>query len=119
MPIVHVSKIVPKGYIGITLWPFGIYVSEVKYLSNNKLINHEKIHWEQQKELGGILFYVLYLIEWFIKIFTVTSVGGNPFSSAYRNLAAEREANLYEDDYEYLQEKRKRYAWLKYIFKRP
>lgn len=109
MAVVRTSWIVPKGFIGITLWPFAIYVSSVKYLSDQRLINHEKIHWEQQKELGGILFYVLYLIEWFIKLFFYGK-------QSYQNLAAEREANLHEKDYSYL-EKRKRYIWLKYIFK--
>jgi hypothetical protein len=109
--MVRVSNIVPKGYIGITLWPFAIYVSDVKYLSDQEVINHERIHWEQQKELGGILFYVLYLVEWIIKIF----IYGR---QSYQNLASEREANHNEDDYEYLTT-RKRYAWLKYIFVKP
>jgi len=111
MPSIHVSKIVPKGFIGITLWPFGIYVSNIKYLSDQRLANHEKIHWEQQKELLGIFFYLLYGIEWIFKLF---SYGSN----SYRNLAAEREANEHERDYSYLVY-RKRYNWLKYIFVKP
>lgn len=109
---VRVSKIVPKGFIGICLWPFGIYVSDVKYLTRFSTINHEKIHWEQQKELLGIFFYILYGIEWFIKLFIYNN-------SSYRNLAAEREANNHEDDHDYIYTKRKRYAWLKYIFVKP
>lgn len=111
--VVRVSKIVPKGFIGITLWPFGIYVSELKYLTDQRLINHEKIHWEQQKELLGIFFYLLYGIECFIKLFKY----GHP--GAYRNLAAEREANEHERDQTYLIYHRKRYNWLKYIFTKP
>lgn len=112
MPTVHVSKIVPKGFAGITLWPFGIYVSKIQYLSNQRLINHEKIHWEQQKELLGVLFYLLYGIEWFFKLF---KYGGG----SYKNLAAEREANEHERDQTYLIYHRKRYNWLKYIFIKP
>ena len=95
----------------ITLWPFGIYLRDVKYLSNRRMLNHESIHWEQQKELGGILFYVLYLIEWIIKLF----IYGR---RAYINLSSEREAYHFDDDMDYL-EARKRYQWLKYIFKKP
>lgn len=116
MPTSHVSKIVPKGYNGITLWPFGIYFSDVKYLSNEIKNNHERIHWEQQKELGGIFFYLIYVVEWVVKyilnFFTKSKI------SAYRSLAAEREAYHYDQDTKYLLN-RKRYTWLKYIFKKP
>lgn len=105
---IKVSKIVPKGYIGITLWPFGIYVSEEKYLTDVRLLNHEKIHWEQQKELIGIFFYLLYGIEYIVKLFKWGK-------QAYYNLAAEREANKHENDGFYLIN-RKRYNWLKYIW---
>lgn len=109
MPTPHVSNIVPEGYRGISLWPFGIYVSKIQHLSNQRLIRHEKIHWEQQKELGGIFFYLLYIIEWFFKLFIYGK-------DSYENLAAEREANKYENDESYLVY-RNRYEWLKYIFK--
>ena len=108
MPSIHLSKIVPKGFAGITLWPFGIYVSNVKHLSNQRLIRHEKIHWEQQKELGGIFFYLLYMVEWLLKLF----IHGK---RSYYNLAAEREANKFENQESYLIY-RNRYEWLKYIF---
>lgn len=108
MPRIRVSKIVPKGFIGITLWPFGIYVSEKKYLTRKKTIRHESIHWEQQKELLGIFFYLLYFLEWIVKIFVYGK-------KAYVNLAAEREAYGHDMDNSYLN-RRKRYRWLKYIF---
>jgi len=60
---IKVSKIVPTGFVGITLWPFGIYVSDEKYLTSARIINHEKIHWKQQKETLGIIFYLIYGIE--------------------------------------------------------
>jgi hypothetical protein len=102
------SKFLLPGIAGITLWPFGIYV-KYGYEDNVKLKVHENIHWEQQKELP-IIFYILYLLEWIIKIFLF----GNPKTS-YRNLSAEREANKYENDPSYFF-KRKRWHWLKYIF---
>jgi hypothetical protein len=108
---IRVSKIVPSGFIGITLWPFGIYVSDIKYLIRGHTVNHEKIHWEQQKETLGIPFYLLYGIEYVIKLFIYGK-------GAYRNLAAEREAYTNDQNSDYLKT-RKRYAWLKYIFKQP
>lgn len=106
--IIKVSKIVPKGFIGITLWPFGIYVSEDKYLKDEELINHEKIHWAQQKEMVGIIFYIWYGIEYLIrKLFTK--------EDPYKNLSFEREANDNENNLEYLSD-RKRYSWIKKIF---
>ena len=110
MPVPHVSKIVPKGYIGICLWPFGIYVSDVKYLTNGHTVNHEKIHWEQQKELIGIFFYLVYGLEWLTNIFRYGK-------KAYINLSSEREAYDNDDNPDYLKT-RKRYAWLKLIFKK-
>lgn len=109
---IKVSKIVPKGYAGITLWPFGIYVSKPEYLDDARIINHEFIHWEQQKELFGIFFYLLYGIEYVVKLFKWKK-------EAYRNIAAEREAYKFEDKLLYLIHERKRYAWLKYIFRQP
>jgi hypothetical protein len=105
---IKVSKIVPSGYAGICLWPFGIYVSKPEYLTRWQLINHESIHWEQQKELIGIFFYLLYGLEWCIKSLIL-------WKNAYKHLAAEIEANMHEDEMFYLDD-RKRYAWLKYIF---
>jgi len=97
----------------ITLAPFGIYVKE-KYLPKvnwrySYLINHEKIHWKQQLEMLIIFFYVWYFIEWLIRIFISTS-------SAYRSISFEREAYDNEYDLNYLN-KRKRFAWFKYIIK--
>ena len=69
-------------------------------------INHESIHTKQMKELGYIFFYIWYVIEWFIKLFTT--------KNAYKSISFEREAYGNERNLLYL-EKRKRYAWFKYI----
>lgn len=118
------KSVTKETIIGITLSPFGIYLSD-KYFSQlesmkdrkltswerrklEKLINHEKIHWQQQLEMLFIFFYVWYLIEWFLRFFGK----GN----AYRNISFEREAKINEIDLTYL-EKRKPYAWVKYLKK--
>lgn len=87
-------------------------------------INHESIHSEQYKELLFVLFLILYVTEFLLKFiyvwFTRDRYKLGPRKSnwdiAYRSISLEQEAYKYEDDYEYLKT-RKRYNWLKYIFK--
>lgn len=46
----------------MTIPPFGIFISENEK-DNEKLIAHEKIHWEQYKKTGAILFSLKYLYQ--------------------------------------------------------
>ena len=48
--------LIPKGFRGITLFPF-IVVSEYDLKQNSVIINHEKIHIQQQIELLICLFF--------------------------------------------------------------
>jgi len=94
--------------IAITLAPFGIYIKEEFFSAWYRvLINHEKIHWNQQVELLIIFFYVFYCAKWFVKIFIYGK-------KAYLNISFEREANEHERNLDYLGS-RKRLAWFKYI----
>lgn len=99
---------------GITLWPFVIL--REKYNSSDwwrsrakRIINHESIHIKQQQELLVIPFYILYITEWFIKLFFYGK-------QSYYNISFEREAYSNEKNYKYLKE-RKNYAWIKRILK--
>jgi hypothetical protein len=99
-----------KRIAGITLAPFGIYFREDMYEKQNAvLLNHERIHWRQQLELLIVFFHILYLGEWLIRLIT------NP-GNAYRSISFEREAYANDDKPDYL-EKRRPYAWVKYLFK--
>jgi hypothetical protein len=98
---------------GITLFPWIILRERYRDGAFYKkiaprLINHESIHIEQQKELLVIGFYLWYLIEWFIKLFIYGK-------KAYKNISFEREGYENRSDFEYLKT-RKRYSFLKYIF---
>ena len=99
---------------GITLWPFIIIreyyqgTSDFWKAKRERIINHESIHIAQQGELLVIPFYVLYILEWFIKLFFYGK-------RAYYNISFEREAYSHEYQKDYLQT-RKPYTWLKYIF---
>jgi hypothetical protein len=98
---------------GISLFPF--IILRKKYRDNSRYhkkgketINHENIHFQQALELGVILFYILYVLEWILKL---------PFygSKAYYNISFEREAYKNDNNPNYLAI-RKRYNWIKLIF---
>ena len=72
-------------------------------------MNHESIHWEQQKEMLGILFYVWYGIEYLVRL-----IQYRDGDKAYRNISFEREANIFEQCDWYL-DGRCRYAWLAFL----
>lgn len=106
-----VNKYIPfKGFEAMTIWPF-IFIREGERFTE-RTERHEYIHGEQQKELLIVLFYLLYVVEWLIRCI----IYGNT-STAYHNISFEREAYDDERDILYL-EKRKHYAWVKFIFKK-
>jgi hypothetical protein len=99
-----------KNYVGLSLWPF-IIVKENRYKKDAVLINHERIHLKQQRELLLLPFYFLYITEWVVRsLFYLNSY------RAYQNISFEREAYANEYDFEYLG-KRKRFAFLDYLFR--
>ena len=106
------SKIIPfKGFYAINL--FGTYFIREEYKGEKipkSTLNHEAIHTEQMKELGYIFFYILYFLEWVVRLF----INGR---WAYYKLSFEREAYENEKNYKYLN-KRKPYSWFKYYGKK-
>ena len=106
------SKIIPfKGFYAINL--FGTYFIRDEYKGEKipkSTLNHEAIHTEQMKELGYIFFYILYFLEWVVRLF----INGR---WAYYKLSFEREAYENEKNYKYLN-KRKPYSWFKYYGKK-
>ncbi len=107
--MILISKhIVPKGFEGITLFPF-IFLKIKKLKSDKTLINHEKIHLQQQKELGILFFFIFYGLEYLFRWMQYKNC-----SLAYQNISFEREAYQNEKNYNYLS-KRKWWAFLKYL----
>ncbi len=82
----------------IAFYPF-IFIS-TKTKITNSLINHEKIHLKQQKELLIIPFYIWYLV--LLK------------RKGYMNICFEKEAYANENNLNYLN-KRKLFNFLKYM----
>lgn len=112
------NKILPfKGFMAITILNM-IFVRD-KYKGEEsksyfkKMLKHESIHFEQEKELGFIFFYIFYIIEWIFKcLLYVFDARIMP----YRSVSFEQEAFNNEGKFSYLSN-RKRYSWIKYIFK--
>lgn len=90
-----------KGFVAINL--FGILFVRNEYANkiNDVILNHEAIHTAQMKELLWVPFYIIYFIEWLIRLFIN--------DDAYRNISFEKEAYNNEKDLEYLS-KRKSYS---------
>jgi hypothetical protein len=96
------------GSYGITLWPVGIFFREEEGLRVSSVdMSHEYIHWDQQREMLGIFFYLWYILEWVARIFSGDR-------KAYYNISFEREA--YDHEYEvFYYKSRKMFGWFKYI----
>ncbi|MDE7161018.1 MAG: hypothetical protein K2O24_09315 [Muribaculaceae bacterium] len=95
---------VPKGYC-VNL--FGTLWSRETGWIDRTVINHERIHNAQQRELLWIPFYILYVIEWLWRLLLYRN-----HRMAYRNISFEREAYSYGHDFAYLS-RRRPYAWLR------
>lgn len=87
---------------------FGVFFVHPEVQVSKRLITHEKIHTAQMRELAYIPFYLIYLIEWLLRLFMK--------SNAYMSIGFEREAYRHENDPTYLK-RRKHYAWIKYMKK--
>ncbi len=95
--MILISKyLVPKGYVGITIFPF-VFLKH-KYLKTDiNLVNHERIHLRQQLELLIVLFYLWYFMEFLIRLIVYKN-----WNMAYKTISFEREAYAKEKDLNYL-----------------
>jgi hypothetical protein len=108
MFIIIYKYLIPKNYSAIALFPF-IVIKDGFDKKNSVLINHEKIHLRQQVELLILPFYLLYILDYFIKIIRYKDK-----NKAYRNIVFEREAYAHEKNSTYL-DSRSFWGWMKYL----
>ena len=100
------NRLIPFGrFVAMAIYPF-IFIKKYAYdLPKDifdEILNHEKIHFAQQKELYIIIFFIMYLY-WWIRF-------------GYKNIPFEKEAYGNQKNLEYLKT-RKKYAYKKYMNK--
>ena len=97
--------LIPKHYC-VNL--FGTFWARDTSWIDRYVINHERIHTAQQRELLFIPFYILYLLEWLLRL-----AQHRNWNKAYMAISFEKEAYAHGHDLSYLP-RRKRYAqWRK------
>ncbi|MEC5166984.1 hypothetical protein RCH18_002733 [Flavobacterium sp. PL11] len=106
---IKVAKyLIPKGYSGMTVFPF-VFVKHSFDKDDLVLINHEKIHLRQQLELLILPFFIWYGIEYIFRFFQHKNT-----YLAYKNISFEREAYANEMNLRYL-DNRKFFLFLRYL----
>ena len=99
------SKLVPKRFcvnLFSTIWE-----SDPRWI-DEKIINHERIHTAQQRELLFVPFYVAYIVEWVVRLLKERN-----FYAAYRSISFEREAYAHGDNLNYLASRKMYAQWRK------
>lgn len=84
-----------QKYCSMAIWPF-ILVKEKRLIKVEKVMNHEKIHLAQQKELLVLPFYIIYLLEYIFYRFS------NNHNMAYMKISFEKEAYKNDVNSDYL-----------------
>lgn len=108
MRFVVFNKWVPKGFAGITIFPF-VIVAQKKWLQDATFIMHERIHLRQQLETLIIPFFIWYGLEYLIRL-----IQYKDRRKAYRNISFEREAYANESNVNYLKQ-RCFFSFLRYL----
>lgn len=99
------NRIIPlRGFSAINL--FGLLFVHHGVEVDARLLNHERIHSAQMRELWYIPFYVIYLLEWLWRL--------PRQCNAYRQISFEQEAYEHDSDAGYLV-RRRPMAWMAYL----
>jgi hypothetical protein len=108
MFLIVAKYLIPKGYRGLTAFPF-VFVKYRTDVTNAVFLNHEKIHIRQQLEMLILPFFIWYFLEYLLRLIQYRKT-----NLAYRNISFEREAYANESDFEYLN-KRPFFRFLNYL----
>ena len=109
MFLIVTKYLIPKGYRGLTVFPF-VFVKYRLDKENLVFMNHERIHLRQQLKLLIIPFFIWYFLEFILRLIQYKNA-----DLAYRNISFEREAYANEKDIEYLVQ-RPFWKFIKYIW---
>lgn len=108
MKIIRTKRFPFGHYYAINL--FGIIFSKGKLDERSR--NHEYIHTLQQRELLFVVFFLLYGLEWLVRLVQFRNL-----NKAYFNISFEREAYANEHNLEYPKQ-RPFWGWVRYLVKR-
>jgi len=102
------NRLIPFGtFLAVNL--FGvIFVRKGRELSENDL-RHEQIHTKQMRELLFVFFYLLYILEWLVRL-----IQHRHWLRAYLSISFEREAYSHQGELDYL-ENRHHFEWIHYL----
>lgn len=103
-----INRLIPfRGFTAINL--FGLIFVRKGMTFTEVDLRHERIHTRQMLELLVVPFYLIYIIEWLVRLILTR----HPLR-AYLSISFEREAYAHQSDPDYLRHRRP-YAWLKYL----
>ena len=108
MFLIVAKYLIPKGYSGLTVFPF-VFVKHSIDKANSFFVNHEKIHLRQQLELLILPFFIWYGLEYVFRFFQYKNT-----YLAYKNICFEREAYDNESNLNYLKN-RKFFKFIDYL----
>lgn len=107
-----VSKHFPfKGYIALIFCPWVFIREDLKDKFDDRVEAHELIHAAQQQETLWILFFLIYSLEYLIKL----PLCGFNHTRAYKSVSFEQEAYNYDNALGYIHFRVPLY-WVRYIF---
>lgn len=102
---VYCSWLPMKGYIAMTVLCWMVVRKDQANKLSPVVINHEHIHYAQERELWYIGFYILYAIMFVANLLVMWN-----WKRAYRRIPFEAEAYDNQSRLDYLQYRR-RFAW--------
>jgi len=99
MILIVFKYLIPKGFRGLTFFPF-VFMVDAKDKENAVFVNHEKIHIRQQLELLILPFFIWYVLEYLFRLIQYKDK-----KKAYYTISFEREAYANEKDLNYLKKR--------------
>ena len=102
MKVVKSRLVAPGWCVNV----FGWLVTREPERLDAALVNHERIHTAQMRELLWLPFYVVYLLEWLWNMVRLRN-----WFKAYRAISFEREAYAHGHDLSYLKRRRRYAMW--------
>ena len=108
MIVLVLKYLTPKGFRGITLFPFVLLVDK-KDREDAVMMNHEKVHIRQQLEMLILPFFIWYGVEFLFRWMQCREK-----HLAYRSISFEKEAYANEKNLHYLKS-RSFWRFLKYV----